>query len=99
VSVPSGSASMQSGRTNWIAAELSLGFIPLAGTLWIAVGRNRKKYFCTVMALVALSTLIACGGSSKSSSSNPVTYNIQVQGTTPAQPTPVKLTVVQLTVQ
>jgi len=100
VSVPSHSAALQGEHAIWTSAELSLALSPLAGLFLIAGNRNRRKYLCTAIALVMLSLLIGCGGSTKSSStSNPATYNIQVQGTTAAQPNPVNLTVVQLTVQ
>jgi type 1 fimbria pilin len=58
-----------------------------------------------VLAILILLTLTACGGSSSNSPTaakqNPETgsYKIQVQGTTAAQPNPVSITTVGLTVQ
>ena len=102
VTVPSSSASLkQQQRTAWPATQIWFTFTPLAGILLL--GRNRRKqlrrWMCLTVPCLFLLTLMACGGGNTSSSQTPVTYHIQVQGTTAAQPTPVPITVVTLTVQ
>lgn len=102
VSVPAASASSHGQHTNWLTAELTLAFSPLAGILLLAGSRRHAKLFGLVVCVALLPMLVACGGGSNSGSSpssNPVTYNIQVQGTTATQPNAVVITVVQLTVQ
>jgi len=64
-----------------------------------------NRWVLLVLAILILLILTACGGGSSSSSTtakgNPETgtYKIQVQGTTAAQPNPVSITTVGLTVQ
>ncbi|MGO9087873.1 MAG: hypothetical protein ACLP6G_16360 [Terriglobales bacterium] len=101
VSVPSSSASFVKAGGLWLAPQVYVAFIPLAGILLLGgiSGRQRRRCLWLAVMCVSLLALIACGGSGSSSSHNPVTYNIQVQGTTAAQPNPVPITLVQLTVQ
>ena len=97
VTVPTGSGAQLTPRTTWLAVYLA--FSPLAGILLLAGRRKRRGVGLAVLCFL-LVALVACGGGSgNGSSSKPVTYNIQVQGTTAAQPTPVKITTVTLTVQ
>ena len=114
VSVPSSAASLAEKPSTSLVAKVfasfspvgfsPVGFITLAGfLLLVGYGRNSKRRrfsLCFSLAICCLfcAALVACGGSSHSTT-NPVTYNIQVQGTTAAQPNPVPITVVQLTVQ
>jgi trimeric autotransporter adhesin len=111
VSVPSGTASVKPAGL-WLAPQICFGFMPLAGILLIgSKPRNRyPRWLWVVLLCVLLVALIACGGGSSSSGSGPGssptspqnpelgTYNIQVQGTTTAQPNPVTVTTVGLTV-
>lgn len=101
VSVPSASASIPQ-RRQWLAAQVWISVSPLAGILLLA-GRRRKQYrrgMGLAMLGMLLLASIACGGSNGSSNTQPpVTYNIQVQGKSTAQPNPVPITVVTLTVQ
>jgi len=94
VSVPA-TASLQTRRSTWVA--FYVGLSPLLGILFLA-GRRKRRGLAVLFLLMGL---IACGGGSGSSSTlpPPQTYNIQVQATTAAQPTPVPLTTVKLTVQ
>ena len=107
VTVPSGTASLQKPRGTWLTPSLFFAFMPLAGIFLIGGGaRNQRRCWLWVALLcVFLLALNACGGGGSSSSTstgtNPEagTYTIQVQGTTAAQPTPVTITTVGLTVQ
>ncbi len=101
ISVPSTGASLQQHQSTWLATQLWWSFSPLAGIL-LLTGKRKKshlRWMSLAMFCLLLVTLVGCGGSSKSTSQNPVTYNIQVQGQTAAQPNPVPITVVTLTVQ
>ncbi len=102
ISVPSTGASLQQHQSTWLTTQVWWSFSPLAGILLL--GGKRKKSHLRWMSLATfcllLLTLVGCGGgSSSSTSNNPVTYNIQVLGKTAAQPNPVPITVVTLTVQ
>jgi len=102
VTVPSSGAAMQKQGPNWLALQMCFGFVSVTGIMLIAGMRRRRHLRALWLATVyvLLLGLIACGGGSNNSSShNPVTYNIQVQGKTAAQPNPVPITIVQLTVQ
>ncbi len=108
VSVPTGSASLQ--MPNMTRHHLYFAFalfMPLAGILLVGAGCrnkrcNKRRGTLWLMGVcVFLVLLNACGGSSSSSApQNPElgTYNIKVQGTTTAQPNPVTITIVGLTV-
>jgi hypothetical protein len=85
----------------WLATQVGFGLTPLAGILLLA-GTRRKSHL-RWMGLATLCflllALMACGGGSTSTNQTPVTYNIQIQGTSAAQPNPVPITIVSLTVQ
>jgi len=113
VSVPSGTASMRKPGELWLATQICFGFMPLTGILLMG-GKTRKqggKWLLRFVTCMFLVMLVACGGGSSSSSSgsgsNPNSpqnpelgnYTIQVQGTTTAQPNPITITTVPLTVQ
>jgi hypothetical protein len=102
VTVPSGSASLQQQQhTTWPETQIWFTFSPLAGILLLG-GKRRKqlrRWMGLAMLCLFLLALMACGGSSPSTSQTPATYSIQVQGMTAAQPNPVPITVVTLTVQ
>jgi hypothetical protein len=84
--------------------QLFIAFAPFAGILLAGAGRRNKRRLWLWLAglCVFLILLNACGGAASSSvPTNPElgTYNVKVQGTTAAQPNPVTITVVGLTVQ
>jgi hypothetical protein len=85
----------------WLATQICFGLTPLAGILLLAGTRRKQHTHWMGLATLCLFllALVACGGGSKSSSPPPVTYEIQVQGTSAAQPNPVPITIVSLTVQ
>jgi trimeric autotransporter adhesin len=102
VSVPSTGASLQQRQSTWLASQVWWSVSPLAGFLLLAGKRkkSRLRWMSLAMFCLFLLTLVGCGGGgSKSTTQNPVTYNIQVQGQTAAQPNPVPITMVELTVQ
>lgn len=108
VSVPTGSASLEMpGAAHSAIYFAFVIFAPMAGVLLVGAGsrntrRNKPRVWLWLAGLcIFLAMLNACGGSSSSSSSsNPLlgTYNIKIKGTTKAQPNPVTITVVGLTV-
>lgn len=107
ISVPAGSASLATSSRTWFALKIFPTLMPLAG--FVLLGGNRrtgtKRRVWLVLTILILLILTACGGSSSNSPTaakqNPETgsYKIQVQGTTVAQPNPVPITTVALTVQ
>jgi drug/metabolite transporter (DMT)-like permease len=101
ITVPSGSALLE--KPNRLRLQLYFACVPLAGILIVGVGgRSRqRRWLWLALLCVFLLVLNACGGGSNSSSMNPElgTYNVQVQGTTTAQPNPVTITTAGLTVQ
>jgi hypothetical protein len=109
VSVPAGAASLARTPRAWFALQIFPLFAPFAGLVLLG-GRRRmrpKQAFLLAFAVLTLLALSACGGSSNLSSTtigskqNPEigSYSIKVQGTTAAQPNPVLITTVALTVQ
>ena len=107
VSVPAGAASLATSRAMWFALQIFPALMPLAGIVLLGGKKSTRanRLVLLVLAILILLTLTACGGGSSSSSTtakgNPETgtYKIQVQGTTAAQPNPVSITTVGLTVQ
>jgi sugar lactone lactonase YvrE len=98
VSVPSHSASLLKVNRPGFAPQLYVGFIPLAGILLLGGKRNRRWLWLALLGICLLG-LVACGGGSTSTTTTPVSYTIQIQGTTAAQPNPVTITTAGLTVQ
>ncbi|MGA2348358.1 MAG: hypothetical protein ABSF93_20275, partial [Candidatus Sulfotelmatobacter sp.] len=108
VNVPAGEASAQKPASTWLATQMYLAAMPLAGILLMAGRRtgkprrrNRRWLWLTVLCLVMI-LLNACGGgSSTTTGKNPElgTYTVQILGTTAAQPTPTTITTASLTVQ
>jgi len=78
-------------------------FVPLS--VWVLLGtggQKRLRVLPMFAVLCGLAVMVGCGGSNGSgggSGSNPKTYSVQVQGATAAQPNPVTLATVSLTVQ
>ena len=102
IAVPSGTARLE--KRNDMRLQLYFAFVPLAGILFAgAGGRNkRRRWLCLACLCILLIVLNACGGGNSSSNSvNPElgTYNVQVQGTSSAQPNPVTITTAGLSVQ
>jgi hypothetical protein len=102
INVPSGSAFLE--KPSGMRLQLYFAFVPLAGILFAGAGRrNRQRRWLWLVLLFGLMILLnACGGGgSNTTSMNPLlgTYNVQVQGTTSAQPNAVTITTAGLTVQ
>ena len=100
VTIPASSASLENFKRT--RAHLLFAFVPLVGILFSCVGvRNaRGRWLGLVVICVFMVGLNGCGGGSSSpAATGGVTYNIQVQGKTSAQPNPVTLTTASLTVQ
>jgi protein gp37 len=101
VTVPSGSAALQKPRGLWHPSPLYLAFLPLAGFLFIggSTRSKRARWAWLGLLLVLLLGIVACSGGSGGTGSQSVTYTIKVQGATAAQPNPITITTVSLTVQ
>jgi len=102
VSVPTSAAALRNQHTLWPATCFYFAFAPFAGIVLLARRKRdlRGSALWPAAMCLLLSALMACGGGSGSSTQpSPQTYNIQVQGTSAAQPNPVTITTVQLTVQ
>jgi hypothetical protein len=99
ITVPTSSASLE--KPKGMRLQLFFAFVPLAGILFAGVVRrnNRQRWLWLAGLCVFLILLNACGGSSSPGSGTGVTYNVTVQGTTTAQPTPVTITTATLIVQ
>jgi trimeric autotransporter adhesin len=102
IAVPSSSAFLE--KPNGMRLQLYFAFVPLAGILFAGAGRRNKqrRWLWLAGLCVFLILLNACGGGgSNPAPTNPElgTYNVQVQGTTSAQPNPATITTVGLTVQ
>ncbi len=100
IAVPSASAALESSS----GVRFYLAFLPLAGIFLTGIGGRGKRRAWQWLAApcIFLMMLSACGGgSSQSSPVNPElgTYNVKVQGVTKAQPNPVTITIVGLTVE
>jgi hypothetical protein len=97
VKVPATAASLQKPDRRWLSAQRCFAFIPMAGVFLLGKKlRNRRVFWLALIGGILLA-LVACGGGSTSPMS--VTYTIQIQGTTAAQPKPVTITTASLTVQ
>jgi len=103
VTVPTSSASLdrQNEKPNGMQLQLFFAFVPLAGILFATVGfGNQRRRWLLLAGVCAFFILLsACGGGSSSTGPTGTTYNIQVQGTTTANPNPVTITTASLTVQ
>ena len=100
VTVPSTSASLQKPGQLWLAPQIYLALMPLAGVFLLGKKSRNQRWLWLALLCVFLLALLACGGGGSSTpppSSN--TYTIKVQGTTAAQPNPVTITTASLTVQ
>jgi trimeric autotransporter adhesin len=105
VTVPSSSAALfgphnlQDQRP--LVFALFIGLTPLAGILLL--GNLRRRSCRSLLGAISLGLVLALGACGGNSSSTPppsgTTYNIQIQGTTKAQPTPITITTIKLTVQ
>ncbi len=107
ITVPSGSALLRKPSGMRLQLYFAfVAFVPLAGLLFVSVGRRNKQrnkqqcwlWLATLCAVLIL--LNACGGGGSTGSTNPElgTFNVKIQGTTTAQPNPVTITIVGLTV-
>lgn len=108
IKVPASSASMAKPNRMGLALRLLVTFMPFAAILLFAFEKRtkgRKWLPLLVLPCTLLTLLIGCGGGASSSSAGPPTgpspqvYNVQVQGTTLAQPNPTTITTVSLTVE
>jgi len=103
ITVPSGASALLE-KPSVMRLQLYFAFVPLAGILFAGAGgqNKRRRWLWLVCVCIILMLLNACGGGNSSSNSvNPElgTYNVQVQGTTSAQPNPVTITTAGLSVQ
>jgi sugar lactone lactonase YvrE len=101
VTVPASAASLEKPSGFCHDLPMYAAFIPLAGFLLLG-GRPRnqqRRWGWLVLACFFLVALVACGSGGSSTSTNPVTYTIKVQGTTTAQPNAVTITTASLTVE
>ncbi len=101
ITVPSGSAFLE--KPSGMRLQIYFAFMPLAGVLFAGVGCRKMRYRWLGLALLCILLILlnACGGGGSNAPTNPElgTYNVQVQGTTSAQPNPVTITIVGLSVQ
>jgi sugar lactone lactonase YvrE len=101
VTIPASSASLKNFKGT--RTRLLFAFMPLVGILFSCAGlRNaRGRWLGLAVLCVVMLGLNGCGGGGSSSrtATGGVTYNIQVQGKTSAQSTPVTITTASLTVQ
>jgi trimeric autotransporter adhesin len=102
ITVPSGSARLE--KPGMLRLQLFFAFVPLAGIVFAGTGRrnNRRRWLWLALPCLLLILLPGCGGvGSNSALTNPElgSYNVQVQGTTSAQPNPQTITTVGLAVQ
>lgn len=105
VNVPAGAALLMRSSEARFAFALFPALAPFAGLILLD-GKRRirgNRWLCLALILMILLPLIACGGGSSGNSTkqNPETgsYNIQIQGSTAAEPTAVTITTAGLTVQ
>jgi hypothetical protein len=109
INVPSASASLEKRNRMW-AQQFAVALLPMGAILFVGIGQRKKKgkrknrrqwlpFLVLLCASLALS--IGCGGgnSSQPGGTQPKAYTVQVQGTTAAQPNPITITTVSLTVQ
>lgn len=102
IAVPSVSASLE--NPSGVRLSLYLAFLPMAGIFLTGIGgRSKRRWLWLAGPCIFLVMLTACGGAGNSNHSvmNPElgTYNVKVQGTTKAEPNPVTITIVGLTVE
>lgn len=104
VNVPAGEASVQKPAAPWLATQMYLAAMPLAGILLMAgkPRRRHRRWLWLVALSVVMIAMNACGGgSSTTTGKNPElgNYTVQILGTTAAQPAPTTITTASLTVQ
>jgi hypothetical protein len=100
ISVPATSAAHEGKGRALIPAQLYMGLLPVVAIFLVGIGGRAKRQLPLLVLVASLGLMIGCGGGS--SSTHPPTsqtYNVQVQGTTAAQPNPTTITTVSLTVQ
>ena len=101
VTIPASSASLKNFKGTRV--PLLFAFVPVIGILFSSAGlrKARGRSLGLAVLCVVMVGLNGCGGggSSHSPATGGVTYNIQVQGKTSAQPTPATITTASLTVQ
>jgi len=101
IGLPACAASLEKQNST----SLAVLFLPAFGLLFAAFGKGRKRRNWLLMLVLLCAPLtfwVGCGGGAPppSSCSNPTgSYNLVVQGTTKAQPNPVTIVTVSLTVQ
>ncbi|HTZ45974.1 MAG TPA: hypothetical protein VMH20_00175 [Verrucomicrobiae bacterium] len=104
INLPVCSAAAQRPQGTFLASSLYVSFLPIAVMLFLGCsGRKNRSRWLTAVILVSAPGLIltGCGGGGSSNSCPNLagTYNVVVQGTTPAQPNPVTITTVTLIVK
>ena len=104
ISLPVCSAALLKPQGTFFASTLYVSFLPIAAMLFVGCSgrKNRRRWLMVILLGAPLLTLLGCGGGGGSSNACPNlagTYNVVVQGTTPAQPNPVTITTVTLIVK
>jgi NHL repeat-containing protein len=99
-------AALERPNGTLLASRHFLFFLPAAAILLAGWDKRKKRWLRPLMLVLLcapLALLVSCGGSGGSQSASCTTpsgvYQVKVQGTTPAQPNPVTIVTVTLTVQ
>lgn len=106
ITLPLCAASLQQPDHRFTAPRFYASLLPMAILLLLALGKRKERRLCLLVLLLLCAPtalLIGCGGGAGSSGASCASitgvYNVVVQGTTPAQPNPVTITTVTLTVK
>ena len=106
ISLPACAASLEKPSGIFPASRLFVFFLPTAAILLVGSGRQKKRrqrLLMLVLLCAPVAFWVGCGGGGSPSSSSCANlagvYKVVVQGTTPAQPNPVTIVTVSLTVQ